>query len=307
MADETTYALLIANGGRTAEVLSDLIHENLVDASRLRGLVRLVPFMGMGSSTMHIPTVTHDLAMTAATSELDGSNVANTALSTGKYQLTIARHAAKRVLTDLFNVTGGQIDAAYTVNRMQDSLDFTITDLLTAAFANLSTAAGDSGVALTVDGVLDGKFALNLTNNSGRLACVLKGKGINELEESMRGETGVFARRADSQSAVGSQPGPGFKFDWAGIDFWQSDSVTNAAGDDIGGMFSEGCFSHTIAPTNMMDPMLASNPNILLRTPELFIEMDRSAQNATSDVYVNAWLGLSEAEDARGIRMLSAT
>lgn len=305
MAGETTYADLVSNGGRVSEVMTDLIHENLYDRSSLRGLMTLIPYGSLGSAATSVSKVTQGLALTAATSETDGSNVGNTALSTDKYTLTVARYKAARELTDLFDITGGSVNVNYTVTRLAEALDLTFTNLLAALFPSVSGTVGTTGTTLTVDDIYDAKFALNIANNAGKLAFVGHGKQLNEFEESLRGESGVVERLPASQGVVTAMNGQGLKFSWGGIDFYQSDSIGNAGGDHIGCMFSGGAFSHQVAPTTLLDPMQINQQDIVLQTPDLFIERVRDGGNGSTQFVINAWPAVAEAEDARATRVIS--
>ena len=305
MAGETTYADLVSNGGRVDDVMSDLIHENLYDRSSLRALMVLIPYGALGSATTQVPTATHGLALTAATSETDGSNVTNSALSTGKYTLTVARYKAARELTQLFDITGGAINVAYTVTRLAEALDLTFTDLLAALFPAITGTVGSTGTVLTVDDIYDAKFALNVLHNTGKLAFVGHGKQLNEFEESLRGEKGVVERLPQSQDVITSMNGQGLKFGWGNIDFYQSDSTNTSGGDYIGGMFSHGAFSHTFAPTSLIDPLMINQQDIVLQTPDLFVERVRDGDNSMTRFVINAWPAAAEAEDERATRVIS--
>ena len=91
MANEVSYASLLSAGGRVARILSSLLHTNLYDPTGLRALMTFIPYSPMGSSTMNVTKVTRGSVMAAATTELS-SGFANTALSTGNYDLAVARY-----------------------------------------------------------------------------------------------------------------------------------------------------------------------------------------------------------------------
>lgn len=302
MANEISYATLLSAGGRVARILSSLLHTNLYDPTGLRALMTFVPYSPMGSSTMNVTKVTRGAVMAAATTELS-SGFANTALSTGNYDLAVARYGLKMQPTDLMKITGGALDVNYVVGVLTESLDLTLTDLLTALFSNIAGNVGTSGADLTVDDFFDAVYYLNLANNPGQLSVVLHNQQINDLIESIRGEGGPMQFRTDAQGLLQS-PGVGFRGQFAGVAVYQSDSclLVNSSADRQGCMFSSGAFAYTLAPVAALDPMI--NPaDILVATPEMFVERVRDGANGMTSLIANAYPGTAEAEDLRACRV----
>jgi hypothetical protein len=302
MANEVSYASLLSAGGRVARILSSLLHTNLYDPTGLRALMTFIPYSPMGSSTMNVTKVTRGSVMAAATTELS-SGFANTALSTGNYDLAVARYGLKMQPTDLMKITGGALDVNYVVGVLTESLDLTLTDLLTALFSNIAGNVGTTTVDLTVDDFFDAVYYLNLANNPGQLSVVLHNQQINDLIESIRGEAGPMQFRTDAQGLLTS-PGVGFRGQFAGVAVYQSDScaLVNSSADRQGCMFSAGAFAYTLAPVAALDPMI--NPaDILVATPEMFVERVRDGANGMTSLIANAYPGTAEAEDLRACRV----
>lgn len=308
MANEITYSGLETNGGRVAEVLAALVHENLYDKSALRPYMTFFPSW-MGSDTLAIPTATHGLAMSAASSETSGG-ASNSALSTGEVNLQIARYLAIRQMTDLFAITSpdGPIDVDYVVTKLAEALDLTLTDLLVSLFASVSGSSGTSGVDLTVDDFLDAKYQLNVNNNSEALVAVLHGVQVNDLEESIRGESGPAQYKADFQNAIGSQVGFGPKFTFAGVEVIQSDSVplVNTNADRGGCMFSRSAFAYTLGDVpRILQQQMVDPADVFLQTPEMWIERVRDASNGMTSAIINAYPAVAEMEDLRAQRIVT--
>lgn len=302
MANETSYATILSNGGRVAKVLSALLHQNLYDPSGLRALMDFVPHAQMGSDTMNVTKVTRGSAMAAASSETSGG-FSNTLVSTGNFDLVIARYGLVIKPTNLFKLTGGALDVNYALGILTESLDLTMTDLLCGLFANIAGNVGTSGADMTVDDFFDAMYYLNLKNNPAGLSAVLHPQQINDLIESIRGEGGPMQWRADAQGLL--QPaGVGFRGQFAGVAVYQSDSVAtaNAGADRAGCMFSQGAFAYTLGNIAAIDPMV--NPaDILISTGEMFVERVRDGANAMTSFIANAYPGVAEAEDLRGCRI----
>lgn len=303
MANEVSYATLLANGGRVARILSAKLHENLYDPTGLRALMDLVPWRGMQeSATTNVTKVARGLVMAAAGTEV-ASAWSNTALTTTNYDLTVARYGAIMAPTDLFRMTGGPIDTDYVVGILAESLDLTLTDLLVALFASVAGNVGTSGADLTVDDFFDGIYYLNLYNNPPQLVAVLHNQQVNDLIEALRSETGPMQWRTDAQNML-QVSGVGFKGQFAGVGVFQSDSVAtaNAGADRCGAMFSMGAFAYQLGAVSDMQPNV-DPADIVIATPELYVERDRDATNGITKDIVNAYPGVAEQEDLRACRM----
>ena len=302
MANETSYAALLSAGGRVARVLSDAIHENLYDPVGLRSLMTMVPFGAGGSATTNITKVTRGLAAAAASTEVSGG-FSNTLPTTGNYDVTVARYGAVIQPSDLFKITGGALDVSYILGMLMQALDLTLTDLLCALFANVAGNVGTSGADMTVDDFFDAIYYLNLQNNGAELAAVLHNQQVNDLIESVRGETGALAFRADAQGLL-QVPGVGFRGQLAGVAIYQSDScaLANTNADRRGCMFAPGAFSYQLAPVGAMDPMI-DPADLVFQTDEMFIERSRDSANALTSFLLNFYPGPAEAEALRAVRI----
>lgn len=302
MANEVSYATLLSNGGRVARILSQLLHVNLYDPTGLRSLMHFVPMAGQGSATTNVTKVTRGSVMAAASSETSGG-ASNTALTTGNYDITVARYLLKMQATDLFRITGGAIDVDYVIGILTESLDLTLTDLLCGLFANVSGNVGTSGSDLTSDNIFDAIYTLNLAKNPAGLAAVLHQQQINDLIESLRGETGAMQFRTDV-SAMLAPPGVGWRGRLLEVDFYQADSVAtaNAGADRQGAMFAAGAFCYQLAPVSSMDPMIDPS-DVLVGTEEMWVERSRDADNGMTSLIVNSYPGVAEAEDARAVKI----
>ena len=154
----------------------------------------------------------------------------------------------------------------------------------------------------------DGEFALNIDNNEGRLAAVLKPKQINEVKESLRGESNnIVSRMAETADAVNSMPGFGFKFSHGAIDYYQSDAVTIVGPDHIGCIFSQGAFASTLGPVDRFSGLMHNQLDIVLKTPELFVIRGYDQVNDVATFTVNSWPSVAEVEDKRAQRVISVT
>ena len=301
MANEVSLSTLTTNGGRVARLLRSEIYEMLYDRGGLRGLMRRIRRMFPGSATQAQTKVTRGAAAAAATSEIVGG-ASRTGLTTSTFDLVTARYLLKMAPTDAMHLTGGPIDVDYILGILAEALDLTLTDILTALFANISGNVGTSGVAASLDDIYDGIYYLNLLNNPRQLAAVFHNVQINHTIESVRGEIGPGQFRTDLQAALG-MPGEGWRGRILDLDVYQCDScpTANAGADRRGCIFSGGAFAYDLDNVADMDPMV--NPNdVVLNSDELFIERSRDAENGITDFILNFYPGAAEQDDNCAVR-----
>jgi hypothetical protein len=298
MANEVSYAALLATGGRVARVLSNQVHALLYDPVGLRALMVQMPWAAAGSATTNFPAYTRGLVAVAAGTEVLSTFV-NVPPVTTNYDITVARYGRILAPTDLLHFTGGAIDIPYTTGVLVETFDLTLTDLLCGMFATIATNVGTSGVDMSVDDFFDAIYALNLALNPADLACVLHPVQVNDLIEAVRAETGPMAFRSDAQGML-TAPGVGFRGQFAGVAIYQSDScaTANAGADRRGCMFSSQAFAYQLA--NVADRQGLVNPDdIAVATPEMFVEKVRDGINGITQYVVNFYPGVHEIEDLR--------
>lgn len=308
MANEITFNDYIGKG-RIAAIISASLHNNLYDAVGLRGAMTFYDYTGAGSKTQNITTVTRGNPMVAASSETSGG-ASNAVLTASQVQLAVARYLLKFQVGDLFHLTGrGQpmnIDVVLSI--LSEALELTLTDLLTALFPSVVGNVGTSGVNMSSSDLYDAIFYLALNNNRARqLYGILHGQQCNDLMQSLRSEVGPAQMREDAQRAVGLQgirEGDGLRFSFAGVDVHQCNSVTLDGGsaNRVGCIFAPGAFGYTLAPVTDMDPLFDPD-DILVGTPEFFVERSRNADDALSSLIANAYPGVVEVEDLRAVRV----
>jgi len=306
MANEITHALLQTNGGQVASVLSPALVDQLFDPTDLRNLMSFVPWDVVGSDTLDVTQDVVPVAHAAASSETSGGQ-ANTAYTTSKFSLAIARYVIQYQLTDLLGIAGGPIGIDQVANKISQSIGLTMTDLLCALFGSLSNSVGTTTVDLVVDDVYDADFQLTSSNVGAERACVLYPEQINNFIESLRGETGTVQFQ-DATAEMLAAKGPGFAGRWKGIDFWQSDSVNaaNTNADSAGAMFGPGCFSYTMGPASrILSAGHVATDDIIVNTGDFFIERNRDSTNGMSALIGNFYPAVVESEDARGVGIIT--
>jgi hypothetical protein len=71
-------------------------------------------------------------------------------------------------------------------------------------------------------------------------------------------------------------------------------------------MFSRGCYAYTLGDiSRVLGSQLVDPSQIVVATPEIFIERKRDADNAMTTYIANMYPALSEAEDLRGVKIVT--
>ncbi len=297
----TTYANFVTNGGAVAEVLSSLVLEQLYDPTDLRALCLRVPYDGSGSSTVN---VTQDMVPGAFAAPGENTTTAATAYTTAHFDITVERYSRAYALTDLVPVSGAAIDLQRVVQNLVNGVALTFTDIICDAFPNFANFAGTGGVNLSVDDIYDAIFQLTSTLNTPPYATVLHPVQFNDFLSSLRSETGA-AQFAPATIEMLGQKGPGYKGSWMNTEFYVSDSVDIApAGSRTGAMFAQGALAYAMAPVARMIGHIPAG-NIVLDAGDLLVELDRTASDGVSAAYAHMFMGVAEAEDLRGVRIVS--
>ena len=306
MANEVSLATLLTDGGRQAKILSAMLHKNLMDPQTgLRNLMEFKPLRGP-SGTLNVAKADMAYLAAAASSEVSGG-FSNTALTTGNYDLTPARYSLKMTPTDLFAMTSvdAPVDRQTIIDALLGSIDQTMAYLMTGLFGSVSGNVGTSGADMTSDNLFDAIYYLNLQNNPKSLSAVLHNVQVTDLIESMRGETGAIQYRTDIQQMLGN-PGTAYRATILGVDIYQSNRVrlANSDADRQGCMFSQGAFAYTLGDVGeILRQQMIPAQNILLQTPEAFIEIDRDAGNALTAFLLNFYPAVAEQEDLRAVKI----
>ena len=287
-----------------AAVLSQMIHETLVDTADLRPLVKYFGSVsGSGSNVLKVGKVSFDDPMAAANTD-EVTAPGNTDLGTGNATITVARQVLVRKVTDLYDLGRSSAPSyeAFAAD-MTKAYVLRFTDMLCALFTGLSSSKGTTGQPLTVDDIYDAAATLrSAAIGSEKIHCVLSPVQYSHFVESLRGEgQSVVDPMAPEMLKL---KGFGYQGQWNGIDFWMCDSVPTSGGDKVGAMFVDGCFGFADGI-----PALVRNQvewaRIAPQESPVFVEFDRDAVSGHSIIVGNAYVGVSEIEDGRGVKIVS--
>lgn len=301
VTNATTYANFETNGGAIAEVLSSLVLEQLYDPTDLRALCLRVPYDGSGSDTVN---VTKDMVPGAFVAPGENTTTNATAYTTAHFDITVERYSRAYALTDLVPVSGAAIDLERVVQNLVNGVGLTFTDIICDQFPNFANFAGTAGVNLSVDDIYDAIFQLTSTLNTPPYAAVLHPVQFNDFLSSLRSETGA-AQFAPATLEMLSQKGVGYKGSWLNTEFYVSDSVDEApSGSRTGAMFAQGALAYAMAPVSRLIGHIPAG-SLVLDAGDVLVELDRTASDGVSAAYAHMFMGVAEAEDLRGCRIIS--
>ena len=288
-------------GGAVAEVLAAEVLEQLYDPTDIRATVTRMPWTSMGSDPM---SITQDAVPGAFTAPGQNATVSATAYTTTHFDLTVAAFRRAYAIDDLIPIARGAIDIDLLVRNLMNGVALTITDQICGTFGTFTAVAGTALVPLSVDDVYDGTFLLTSNLNSGPATLVLHPVQYNDFISSLRSETGA-AQYMPATAELLAQRGPGYKGSWMNLDIYVSDSVgQNGAGSFQGGLYTPGAIAYSLADVASMGVHVPAS-SVLMNAGDLIVELDRTASDGVSAAYATMFLGVSIAEDNRGVEILS--
>jgi len=221
-------------------IIADIVLDALMATVVTPPLMRHFDLRGQASKAVDIPKA--DKFTAAALTE--GTEVANTALTTGKATLTAAEIGIMATVTDVLEVS--DIPAAHGARLRQlgrslgDKLDVDIT----ALFVNLNggTAVGSTTVDLTLANILSAIFTLEAADAPKPYVSVFHPVQIADLRSGLNSASNAPYQSQGIRSGT-QELGPagnGFAGEWFGLPTYFSTNVptANAAADRAGGVFS---------------------------------------------------------------------
>ena len=98
--------------------------------------------------------------------------------------------------------------------------------------------------------------------------------------------------------------GPGFQGSWNGINFWQSNQVTESGGNKLGCMFADGAFAYSEAPVSLLQGHIPAD-RVMLDAGELLVELIREASLGETAALAHYYPAVAIAENVRGVEIIT--
>ncbi len=215
-------------------IISEQVKDALMAVVVTPALMDFYDLAGQASKAIKVPKA---VKVTAA-ALTEGTEVANTALTSASVTGTAAEIGIMATVTDVLEVS--DIAAAHParLRALGRSLGDKIDVDICALFAGFNTTVGTSTSNITLANLLDGIYAIEVADagETGGLVSVLHPRQTADLRTELE---------ADAASIyVGTgHPMPstaGFFGSWFGIDIFQSTNVATSGGDVVGGLFVRG-------------------------------------------------------------------
>ena len=306
MANEVLYSGL--GDLRLAKILNNEIQLLLADRFSLRNHPSIANFgniSGRGSSVLSIPQAGldgYDL-MTAVGGETAAA--ANVALTDNSADITIARFALRREISDLANMTDS---VGLTVERLAADMvggyEMAVTNSICDVIDGFTTTAGTSGVDLSVDDFFSALFSLEQANVPTPYVAVLHPVQVTDLQSSIRGEGGALQYIAATQDMLAAK-GQGFAGSFLGVDIFKSSKVptANAGADRAGAMMGYGAVGMaegSVRPIAALGGALQFPAGTVIA-----VEYERTSATALTSITGNAYFGVAKLQDAMGVSIVS--
>jgi hypothetical protein len=303
-----TNASLAGDLGITAYLnlqFFDLLHET----RDLKEVCTYVPFTaGAGSATQKLRFIQPVDPMTQP-GEITAPAITN--WTTANKTITVAKSNLYRSGSDLAYITG-VIQADNLVMSFLKSVVYHRSSLIAALGSGFTanTAVGSTGVALTVDTVYAGLFALRKALVEGQIDLVTHATGITQFMASLRGETATPLQIApETQGALSNDGSGNIQFSWMGVNFRSHASVPkiNPGNVDYSGfMSSPRAIAFTEAPVANFLSRQSFNPQTVAGETAIICQ-DLSTESIGARSYIcHYYPGVAEMEDARGVQVVSA-
>jgi N4-gp56 family major capsid protein len=273
MANESTTTTL-------NDLLPSIVAEALFVASErsiMRGLVRNFAIPMNSGKTITVPTY----PILTASSVNEGTDLANTAVSTGGAVLTVGEVGIMTTVTDLA-VRSSASNVIADVGRLfGDAIARKIDQDLTALFSGFSVAQGDGTAALSAADIFKAVAKLrNLGVPATDLYCVVNPLIAYDLKAALTNtyanpNAGLLQNEAMQSGYVGLL---------AGVPVFESANVSETDGDSVGALFHKDALG-------------------LALMQDISIESQRDASLRATELVASAVYGTGELYDGYGIKL----
>ena len=306
MANEVVYSGL--GDLRLAKILNNEIQLLLADRFSLRthpSILNLGNISGRGSSVISVPQAGldgYDL-MTAVGSETTAAS--NVALTDASADVTIARYALRREISDLANMTDSVgLTAERLAADMVGGYEMAVTNAICDVIDGFTATAGTTTVDMSVDDFFSALFTLEQASVRTPYVSVLHPVQVTDLQNSIRAEGGALQYIAATQEML-SAKGQGFAGSFLGVDIFKSSKVptANAGADRAGAMMGYGAIAMaegSVRPISALGGALQFPAGTVIA-----VEYERASATALTAITGNAYFGVALAQDAMGVSIIT--
>lgn len=307
MANEVLYSGL--GDLRLAKILNNEIQLLLADRASLRNhpsIFNAGNIAGRGSSVLSVPQAGldgYDL-MTAVGSETTAAS--NVALTDGSADITIARYALRREISDLANMTDSVgLNVERLAADMVGGYEMAVTNAICDTIDGFTATAGTSGSDMDVDDFFDALFALEQASVPTPFVAVLHPVQLTDLQNSIRAEASNAIAFSPATVEMLAAKGQGFAGSFMGVDIYKSSKVptANAGADRAGAMMGYGAVGMaegSVRPIAALGGALQFPAGTVIA-----VEYERDSSKALTAITGNAYFGVSILQDGMGVSIIT--
>ena len=275
MANETSTTSL-------NDLIPSIVQEAMFVASErsiMRGLVKNYSVPRGTGLTVNVPIYGRQTAASVA----EGTDLANTAVSTGMAQLTVSEAGIMTTITDLVANSAASNVVADVGRLFGEAIARKIDKDLLALFAGFGQVVGTNASALTADHIFKAVAKLRAAGVPGdALACVLSPEQAYDLKKALTASyanpnAGIIQNQAMATGYVGML---------AGVPVYETGNL-----DGVADVFKGGVFHRDALGLALM--------------ADISIEPQRDASLRATELVATAVYGVGELYDGYGVQLIS--
>lgn len=308
-----TNASLLSDGVRLSHMISLEINRLLTDTANLRNS----PFMtyagsinGQGSDTIRLRK--YGLGgrdSFASAGENDDKSADFQDIDASFTDIAVSRQFLIRNISDLASMAGygsQDLNPFILASDMAASYETRFAELTGDTADSFSTIKGSASVDFTVDLFFEAISALHIADSNrgadGPYALVMHPVSLNQLQDSLRNETGnAISMMAATQDMLAVK-GKGFIGSLFGVDIYRSSHVTSGGGAYNNFMVSPGALGYA-------DGVPTSLPSAVdfMTMGKVLVEMERDGAAASTQIIGHMYLGMAITDQTRGLNVKAST
>lgn len=307
MADELKYSTL--GDLELAAILNKELLLKVKDRAALGvhpAILDLGDISGAGSTVLKVPIAGLD-GYDEMSAVAEGSASANVNLTDGSVNVTIARQALQRTISDLAGiVNGARMNPERLAADMVGAAKMRLLSMIAGLFSSFTSEVGSTGVALSLDDWFEGDQLLNLAGapGEGRMA-VLHPIQLGHLKSSLRAEGNVVSYMDATKEMIQAM-GTGVVGTFMRYDMFVTSrcASVNSDADRQGAMLAPGAIGKVFGTRRPMMGDGTGGLQIAEGTP-IYIGFERDESYTFTKVVGNMYAGVAILQDGLGVKITS--
>lgn len=237
----------------------------------------------------------------------DGASPSATVPTNANVQVTVARQAIQRNVTDLADMTWAFSSPAALIEALSTSIvsnaQLRFTTMITALTNGFVNYVGTSGNAFSVTNWFSAMAQLQGQSNNGPYLCVLHPIQLKHLQASLRSETGALQFIAATPELMAIK-GQGYAGSYLNVDIFVSSTVpyANTTTDRAGCMMAYGA----VAWADGIPKPVTGAGGLVISSGPIYVALERDESGAMTKVIGNHYVGAGKAQDLKGVSIITS-